>query len=55
MKMDKLIENVINEVLKEHDQPYVEEFKTFIEHILSENVTNEELLERIIAINIKEE
>ena len=54
MKIDKTIKLVIEEVLKKHKQPYIDEFTTFIEHVLSDTYTNDEIMDRINSISLEE-
>lgn len=53
MEIDKIIEEVIDEALDEREQPFKEEFKAFIRHVMSGNYDDDEIKERINAIKIK--
>jgi hypothetical protein len=54
VKIDKIIESVIEDVLNENGQPFMEEFKAFIEHVMLESCTDDDVIERVRAIRIKE-
>ena len=55
MEIDKIIDQVIDEVLKKKKQPFMNEFKTFIKHVMSDQYDETELEYRINAIKLKEE
>ena len=54
LEIDKIIENVIDDVLDNNGQPYKKEFKAFIKHVMMENYSDDDIIERIKAIKIKE-
>lgn len=53
MEIDKIIDQVIAEVLKKKKQPFASEFKTFIQHVMLDQYDESELEERINAVKLK--
>ena len=54
LEIDKIIDSVIDDVLDENGQPYKTEFKAFIKHVMMESYSDDDVIERIKAIKIKE-
>jgi hypothetical protein len=52
MEIDSIVEKVIHEVLDEYKQPFKEEFIVFIKHILEDSYSDEEIIDRIRAVQI---
>jgi len=55
MSVDKNIRDVIEETLNNYKQPFIEEFITFIDHVLLDAYTDDEVLDRINSIDLNEE
>ena len=55
LEIDKIIENVIDDILDKNRQPYKTEFKAFIKHVMLENYSDDDVIDRIKVIKIKED
>ncbi|MDR2720509.1 MAG: hypothetical protein LBC03_06890 [Nitrososphaerota archaeon] len=54
MELTELIKQVIFHVLEKYEQPYGIEFAEFVKHVMSDNYEQEEVVDRIKVIRLKE-
>ena len=55
VEINKIVEKAIDEVLAQMKQPYKSEFTAFIVHVLMDQYTDDEIIERIDAIKLRNE